>query len=553
MAATVEPLHRLRLPAGPAAPSPDSLYWKSFKSAQQLPTPSNSPVTSLSSRSATASLSLPTPSNTPLLAATSGPRVLLVDARPSGASVARAIARFPANAHSVHFRPQDARVLVAGDEAGGIQVFDASSGSRAVLRTWRGGSHAHRQGVWVTRLAPHSATTVMSASDDTTVREWDLASEEPLRIFQGHQDYVRAAAYLPGAAAQGLIVSGSYDQTVKIWDPRAPGRAALTFQHEAPLEAVLPTPAGTTVLAAAGSQIAVLDLVGARPLRVLESHQKTVTSLCLASNDTRLVSGGLDGHVKVFETADWNVVAGFKYPSPILALDVTRHGTKQEDRHLAVGLQSGIISIKTRLSGEAKTKEKARQKQMDAMLLGEDETKTKTKKLPSSVRRRLRGRDYLGEDADIIIADNLHPKKRPRLQPWQRSLRAGKYGTALDQVLEINDPRSVVTLLVALRHRSAMSAALAGRDEVALQPILHWLRIHLVDSRYVAVCTEMAEQLLALYAGHAGQSPAVDELLRSLHAQVRQEIERAHQACQTIGMLGLLMQVETGNVGGAAA
>ena len=42
---------------------------------------------------------------------------------------------------------------------------------------------------------------------------------------------------------------------------------------------------------------------------MIKNHQKTVTALSLATTERRLVSGGLDGHMKVFEPTGWNVVA----------------------------------------------------------------------------------------------------------------------------------------------------------------------------------------------------------------------------------------------------
>ena len=179
----------------------------------------------------------------------------------------------------------------------------------------------------------------MSASDDKTVRLWDLPSNVPNRVFNGHSDYVRCGAFMPGDS--NVIISGSYDETVRVWDARAPGGSVLTFKHADPIEDVLPLPSGTTLLAASGNAISVLDLVAAKPLRLITNHQKTVTTLSLASNGRRVVSGSLDGHVKVFETANWNVVSGAKYPSPILSLAVVSAGATQEDRHLAVGMQSG--------------------------------------------------------------------------------------------------------------------------------------------------------------------------------------------------------------------
>ena len=329
--------------------------------------------------------------------------------------------------------------MIAGGDSGAIQAFDTKS--RAVLKTWR----EHRQPVWVTKWHPDSSkpTAAMSASDDKTVRIWDLPSMESTTTFVGHGDYVRTGAWMPGQAS-GLIVSGSYDQTVRLWDPRAgPGRAVMCFKHEAPVESVLPLPSGMMVLAAAGSTISVLDLIGARPLELLRNHQKTVTSLSLASNGSRVVSGGLDGHVKVYETMAWNVVSGFKYSSPVLALSVIASGADREDRHLAVGLQSGMLNITTRLSGQQKALAQERKKEMQALVEGriEEYDRKRARHMSKSKKnrgkgweKRLRGWDYMGEEADIVIDGNARGKIRNRSK-WETALRKGQYEKSLDIVL----------------------------------------------------------------------------------------------------------------------
>lgn len=426
--------------------------------------------------------------------------------------------------------------MVAGDETGTIQVFDVNS--RAILKTWK----EHKQPVWTTKFSPGELTALMSTSDDLTVRLWDLPSEQSTTTFIGHQDYVRSGAFMPGQASS-LIVSGSYDQTVRLWDPRSPGRSVMTFKHSAAVESVLPLPSGTTILAAADNQISVLDLVAGKPLQLLKNHQKTVTSLCLASNDTRVVSGGLDGHVKVFETTGWNVVAGSKYPSPILSLNVIRSGSGREDKHLAVGMQSGMLSIKTRLSGQQKVKERERQKEMQALIEGtlEEHDRKNAKKRPKGWEKRFRGRDFIGEGADVIIEGN-DKRNRKKEKKWEKDLRKGRYASALDEVLGGKEPPIVVlTLLTALRHRSAMRNALQGRDEISLQPILTWLCKYIIDPRYVAMSVDVGILILDIYSGEMGQSPKVDILMKRLHSRVRKEVERAQQAWQTNGMLGMLM------------
>ncbi|MCJ1229720.1 hypothetical protein MMC12_006389 [Toensbergia leucococca] len=529
MSAPVTSLQPLKLPPGPSPLTPEQVYWRTFKSQQLIPSPSNNPITHISTPPANSSkLSQPVDQ----FVVTTGTRVQIFSIRTR--RLIKTISRFDDVAHGSEIR-RDGRVMVAGDESGTIQVFDVNS--RAILKTWK----EHKQPVWTTKFSPNELTMLMSASDDRTVRLWDLPSQESVTTFVGHQDYVRTGAFMLGQASS-LLVTGSYDQTVKLWDPRAPAKAVMTFKHAAPIESVLPMPSGTSVLAAADNQIAVLDLVAARPLRLLQNHQKTVTSLCLASNDSRLVTGGLDGHLKILETTGWNVVAASKYPSPILSLAVISSGVSREDRHLVVGMQSGILSVKTRLSGQQKVKERERQKEMQALIDGkiEDLDKKRAKLRPKGWEKRLRGRDFMGESADIVIEGDPR-KRRAKEKPWEVQLRRGKYAAALDSVLEKEDTITITTLLTALRHRSAMRTALSGRDDVSLQPIFKWVNKQITNPRYVTICVDVGLLILDLYSSNMGQSAKIDELMNRLHQGVRREVERAQQAWQTEGMLGMLI------------
>lgn len=545
MAAEVRPLQQLKLPSGPTPITAEQRYWKTFKNQKSHTTTASWGVTHISFPSPTtagpSSTSTTTaPRNNDLFAVTAGPRVDVYSIRKR--EPLKTIGRFDSVARSGEIRA-DSRVLVAGDDSGKMQVFDvAGSGRAVVLKTW----HVHKQPVWVTRWSPTELTTLMSASDDKTVRLWDLPVQEATRQFTGHQDYVRSGAFMPGGlgASSNMLVTGSYDSTVRIWDARAPGAAVLTFKHAAPVEEVLPLPTGTTVLAAADNAISVLDLVAAKPLRIITNHQKTVTSLCLASNGKRVVSGGLDGHVKIFETGTWNVVAGTKYPSPILSLSVITAGANAADRHLAVGMQSGVLSLKTRLTGGAAEKERERARTAavtDLSQLDSAANKSSKRKRKDAITKSLANID---RNVDFLI-DNDATARRTKERTWQWDLRHGRYAAALDRVLDDQEPDhsklNVLTLLVALRHRSALRAALEDRDEESVQPVLRWISNHIIDPRYRSACVDVGLHLLDLYAEHVGASEELALGFKTLRKRVKHEVERAQLALETEGMLDALM------------
>ncbi|KAL5343469.1 WD40-repeat-containing domain protein [Aspergillus crustosus] len=539
MAAPVLPLTQAKLPELPTSQlSPEQLHWKTFKNPLLIPSPANGPVNVITQPSAPSSASaFPSLTQPPdIFTVTTGARVHIYSIRTR--KLLRSITRFDDTARGTDVRP-DGRILVAGDDNGTVQVFDVSS--RAILKTWKD----HKQPVWVTKFSPSDPTSVLSASDDRTVRLWDLPTENSVKTFVGHSDYVRTAFFMPGSlASSGSLISGSYDRTVRLWDPRVEGRSAMTFKMGAPLEAVLPMPTGTTVLAAADNKIAVLDIVAGKPLHMIQSHQKTVTSLSLASDGQRLLSGALDGHLKIHETTGWNVVAGFKYQSPILSLAAITSGAAREDKHIAVGMQSGLLSIKTRLSGQQKARERERKKEMEALLEGKidehDKKMAKQKKRHGTAwARRWRGLDFAGEGVDIVIEGN-DAKKRKKEKDWELDLRKGRYSTALDLALKTNDKVAQLTLFTELRYRSALRAALRGRDEVTLEPVLQWVYKNITEPRMVNLSVEVAMNLLDIYSGNFGQSEQIDKMVERLHWRVRDEVDLAHRAFETKGMLDML-------------
>ena len=175
MAAEVKRLPQVKLPAGPSPLTPEQGYWRTFKSPQQIPSPSGHPVTHISYPAAISASSDSPPSD--LFAVTTGLRVQLFSVR--SRTLVKTISRFDDVAHSGEIR-KDGRVLVAGDNTGHIQVFDVNS--RAILKTWK----EHKQPVWTTKFSPKEATVLMSASDDKTVRLWDLPSQTSTTTFTGH-------------------------------------------------------------------------------------------------------------------------------------------------------------------------------------------------------------------------------------------------------------------------------------------------------------------------------------------------------------------------------
>lgn len=57
--------------------------------------------------------------------------------------------------------------------------------------------------------------SLVSASDDTSVRIWDCLSKTCMKILLGHQNYAFCCDFNMRAT---LVVSGSFDESIKIWN-----------------------------------------------------------------------------------------------------------------------------------------------------------------------------------------------------------------------------------------------------------------------------------------------------------------------------------------------
>lgn len=400
---------------------------------------------------------------------TSGTRLQIYS--PKTGRVVKTISRFQVPARSGEFR-HDGKLVVAGDDSGLVQVFDVNS--RAVLRTLKG----HAQPVYVTKFsppfggvsgtstdeeAPIASSSVLTCSDDSTVRLWDLATASPTSAFTAHDDYVRAGSFVP--TSPNLVLSGSYDGTIRLWDSRAPqgtSSSAWSADHGYPVESVLVHPSGTLAVSAGGPVVRLWDLLGGsggegegRCLRAMSNHQKTVTSLAWTGDRRRLLSAGLDGLVKVYDASEgsWRVRHTMRYGGSLLSLDIS-----PSDEILAVGAADGGLSIRKRVVGqEEKRRRAAGFQEVERGLQGLEMDERgaimgakEAKEAEAMARADVEGETTSDEEDDEITGAEgkvmvVKPKKKKKLKPWDRMLKSFRYGDALDAVLRSVSLRAHLT------------------------------------------------------------------------------------------------------------
>ncbi|XP_071055351.1 U3 small nucleolar RNA-associated protein 15 homolog [Onthophagus taurus] len=417
--------------------------------------------------------------------------------------VVKNLSRFRENAHGATFR-SDGKLICAGGDEGAIKLFDVST--KSMLRLFKG----HEGPVYRTFCA-HNRPQITSFSDDKTVRIWDIPTEKNLITFAEHTDYIRAGALNPNLP--DLVLSGSYDGTVKLYDTRME-KLILSVNHGHPVESVLFLPAGGVFLSAGGTCIKIWDTISkGKLIGTISQHHKTITSMQLASNNNRLLSAGLDRHVKIYDISTYKVVHTMDYPNAILSL-----GVSKTDDTVVAGLVDGLVCV-SRMEDKDKIDKK--------------EKKKVSQKYKSFTHN---------EKVDVIIEDENVEK----ISRYDYYLKKFQYSKALDEVLRpyfVNKtPEITVEVIMELLRRKALERVFKDRDNKFLIQILKFFNKNITDYRFTRVLIIAFNVFLDVYQDRINTMPMeVLTYFNFLNQKLKEEVDLGEKLGELAGCMSMLL------------
>jgi len=221
------------------------------------------------------------------------------------------------NVTSLAITPDDRQVISASNDSS-LKLWDLTTGE--LLNTLEGHSHE----CLAVAITP-DGDKALSASPDNTLKVWDLKMSEPHNCVERHEQLVSAVAV---TADRIRAVSTSLDNTVKVWELKT-GKLLHTMEgHSDSVHALAITADGKkAITASSDATLKVWEVETGKLLHTLKGHDDAVNALAIEPRDLIAASVSVDQKVNLWNIETGRLVATFTADVGLRCCAIDSHGT----------------------------------------------------------------------------------------------------------------------------------------------------------------------------------------------------------------------------------
>lgn len=186
-----------------------------------------------------------------------------------------------------------------------------------------------------------------TASADMHLASWDLTSGTRIRRYIGHEEIINTMDV--SRRGEELLISGSDDGTIGIWDPRTKN-AADYIETEFPITAVAVSEAGNEIYSGGiDNDIKVWDMRKKAVVYSMLGHNDTITSLRVSPDSQSLLSYSHDSTAKTWDIRPFapteRHIRTFDGAQMGIEKNLVRASWDKAGKKIAVGAGDGTVII----------------------------------------------------------------------------------------------------------------------------------------------------------------------------------------------------------------
>ncbi|XP_053572253.1 TAF5-like RNA polymerase II p300/CBP-associated factor-associated factor 65 kDa subunit 5L [Bombina bombina] len=186
----------------------------------------------------------------------------------------------------------DSSGLLSCSEDTSIRYWNLETFTNTVLY------QGHAYPVWDLDVSPCSLFFA-SGSHDRTDRLWSFDRTFPIRIFTGHLADVDCVKFHPNS---NYLATGSSDKTVRLWSSQQGNSVRLFTGHRGPVLALAFSPNGKYLASAGEDQrLKLWDLASGTLYKELRGHTDNINSLTFSPDSSLIASASMDNSVRVWD------------------------------------------------------------------------------------------------------------------------------------------------------------------------------------------------------------------------------------------------------------
>jgi WD40 repeat protein/NAD-dependent dihydropyrimidine dehydrogenase PreA subunit len=147
---------------------------------------------------------------------------------------------------------------------------------------------------------------ILSASDDNTIKTWDLYSRNLIETFETHEEGVTSIAI--SLDGKFMLSSGGQikkNKTIKVWSMDDKTLIKELKKHKSYITSIKFSHDGSWFCSSSNDgEIIIWDYQTQKPIHALRGHKEPVTTLAISNDDEYIVSGSNDNTIKVWSVTN---------------------------------------------------------------------------------------------------------------------------------------------------------------------------------------------------------------------------------------------------------